>query len=79
MSFFSDPNRIPESYGLRIAAGLIAYFVIMKVINLGHHVELRLLNLVILTAGIYLALKKFKITHTDRLNYFRGWIHLCPG
>ena len=49
MSFFSDPNRIPESYGLRIAAGLIAYFVIMKVINLGHHVELRLLNLVILT------------------------------
>ena len=74
MSFFSDPNRIPENYGLRIAAGLIAYFIIMRMIDLGHHVELRLLNLVILTAGIYLALKKFKLTHTDHLNYFRGLI-----
>ena len=74
MSFFSDPNRIPESYGLRIAAGLIVYFAIMRMIDLGHHVELRLLNLVILTAGIYMALKKFKLTHTDPLNYFRGLI-----
>ena len=74
MSFFNDPNRIPENYGLRIAAGLIVYFVIMKVVGLSHHVELRLMNLVILTAGIYLALKKFKLTHTDHLNYFRGLI-----
>jgi hypothetical protein len=74
MSFFSDPNRIPENYGLRIAATLILYFIIMKILGLSHHVELRLLNLVILTAGIYLALKKFKLTHTDHLNYFRGLI-----
>jgi len=74
MSFFSDPNRIPENYGLRIAATLILYFIIMKILGLSHHVELRLLNLVILTAGIYLALKKFKLTHTDNLNYFRGLI-----
>lgn len=26
MSFFSNPNRIPETYGLRIAAGLIGFF-----------------------------------------------------
>jgi len=74
MSFFSDPNRIPESYGLRIAAGLILFFIIMKIVGLSHHIELRLLNLVILTAGIYLALRKFKLTHTDHLNYFRGLI-----
>ena len=74
MNFFNDPNRIPESYGLRIAAGLIVYFVIMKLAGLSHHVELRLMNLVILTAGIYMALKKFKTTHTDHLNYFRGLI-----
>ena len=74
MNLFKDPNRIPENYGLRIAAGLIVYFVIMKVVGLSHHVELRLLNLVILTVGVYMALKKFKLTHTDHLNYFRGLI-----
>lgn len=74
MNLFKDPNRIPENYGLRIAAGLIAYFLVMKLVGLSHHVELRLVNLVILTAGIYLALKKFKLTHTDHLNYFRGLI-----
>jgi Protein of unknown function (DUF4199) len=74
MSFFNDPKRIPESYGLRIAAGLIAFFLIMKLVGLSHHVELRLLNLFILVGGVYMALKKFKQTHEDRLNYFRGLI-----
>ncbi|MDH4092197.1 MAG: DUF4199 domain-containing protein [Cyclobacteriaceae bacterium] len=74
MNLFKDPNRIPENYGLRIAAGLILYFLVMKLLGLGHHVELRLVNLVILTVGIYMALKKFKLTHTDHLNYFRGFI-----
>lgn len=74
MSLFTNPNRIPENYGLKIAGGLIVYFVIMKAAGLGHHVELRLLNLVILVAGIFMALKKFKQTHEDHLNYFRGLI-----
>jgi hypothetical protein len=67
-----NPNRIPQSYGVRIAASLILFFLIMKFIGLGHHAELRLLNLVILTVGTYLALKKFKQTHSEHLNYFRG-------
>ena len=70
----NSPNRIPEKYGLQIAAGLIAFFVIMRIIGLGHMTELRLLNLVILAAGIFLALKKFKSTHSESLNYFRGII-----
>jgi hypothetical protein len=74
MSLFNDPNRIPLNYGLKIAGGLIVYFLIMKFANLGHHVELRLLNLFILTAGVYIALKKFKDSHQDSLNYFRGLI-----
>lgn len=74
MSFFNNPNRIPENYGLRIAGGLIAYFIIMNAIGLGHHVELRLLNLFVLTAGVWAALKKFKQTHSEHLNYFRGLI-----
>ncbi|MBY0434451.1 MAG: DUF4199 domain-containing protein [Cyclobacteriaceae bacterium] len=74
MGLFNDPNRIPENYGLKTAAGLIVYFVLMHLIGLSHHVELRLLNLLILVAGIYFALKKFKNTHEDHMNYFRGLV-----
>lgn len=74
MGLFTDPNRIPENYGLKTALGLILYFVIMQLIGLSHHVELRLLNLLILVAGIYYALKKFKTTHEDHMNYFRGLV-----
>jgi hypothetical protein len=74
MSFFNDPNRISESYGIRIAGALIVFFVVMKFAGLAHHVELRLLNLAILAGGVYFALKKFKETHSDNLNYFRGLI-----
>lgn len=72
MNFFSDPNRIPQSYGVRIALGLVFYFVVMQLAGLAHQVELRLLNLLILVAGVYFALKKFRATHEDRLNYFRA-------
>lgn len=72
MSLFSNPNRIPESYGLRIAAGLIGFFVLMFVLGFGHVVELRLLNLFILAAGIYFALRKFSETHGASINYFRA-------
>jgi hypothetical protein len=74
MSLFTDPNRIPENYGLRIAGGLIAYFLVMKFAGLMYHVELRALNLLILVAGVFFALKKFKQTHEDHLNYFRALV-----
>jgi hypothetical protein len=74
MKFFNDPNYIPQSYGLRIAIGLIVYFTVMHLVGLSHAVELRLLNLLILVAGVYLALKKFREAHEDHLNYFRALI-----
>ena len=74
MSLFTNPNRIPENYGLKTAAGLIAYFLVMKFAGFGHHVELRLLNLFILVGGIYFALKKFKETHGQHINYFRALV-----
>jgi len=74
MGLFNDPNKIPENYGLKTAGGLIAYFLIMQVIDKHHHVELRMFNLVILSIGVYYALKKFKNTHADHVNYFRGLI-----
>lgn len=72
MSLFTNPNRIPENYGIRIAAGLIGLFVLMFILGFGHVVELRLLNLFILVAGVYSALKKFKATHGASINYFRA-------
>jgi hypothetical protein len=74
MSLFTNPNRIPENYGLRIAAGLIGFFLLMKLIGKSHHVEMRLFNVAILGVGVYFALKKFKQTHEDHLNYFRGLV-----
>jgi ABC-type Fe3+-siderophore transport system permease subunit len=74
MSLFTNPNRIPESYGLKIAGGLIAFFVIMKVVGLAHIYELRFLNVFIQVGGIYYALKKFKQTHEEHMNYFRALI-----
>lgn len=73
MPFLSDPNRIPQSYGVRIALGLIAYFLVMYFLGLGHQVELRLLNLLILVSGVYLALQRFRETHEGQLNYFRAF------
>ena len=74
MNFLNNPNRIPESYGLRIGIGLIVYFVVMHMVGLSHHVELRLLNLLILVTGVYLALKKFREDHDAHLNYFRALV-----
>ena len=74
MNVFSNPNQIHVNYGLKIAGGLIVYFLIMKFAGLLNVVELRLLNLVFLVAGIYMALRKFKETHEDHLNYFRALV-----
>lgn len=70
MSVFNNPNRIPENYGLRVAAGLIGFFVLMFVLGFGHVIELRLLNLIILAVGVYFALQKYKATHGASINYF---------
>lgn len=74
MNLFKDPTRIPQSYGVRIAIGLIAYFVVMHFLGLSHRVELRLLNLFILMSGVYLALKKFRQTHGAHIHYFRALV-----
>ncbi len=74
MNFLNNPNKVAEKYGLAIAGGLIVYFLLMKIVGLSNHVELRFTNLIILVAGVYYALKAFKRTHEGHLNYFRGLI-----
>lgn len=72
MNLFSNPERIAENYGIKIGVGLTLYFVVMYLVGLGNHVELRLLNLIILAGGVYFGLKKFKETHGKHINYFRA-------
>lgn len=72
MNIWNRPDRIPEIYGTIIAIGLIVYFFLMYAIGLVHVIELRLLNLVIMLAGVYYALKQFSRTHQGHLNYFRA-------
>lgn len=74
MNIFNDPNRIPENYGLRIAAGLIGYFLIMEIFGLAYFVELRYLNVVVLAIGVFYALRKFRHTHDENLEYFRALV-----
>ena len=67
-----NPRRIPANYGSFIAGGLILYFFIAYIFGFLHVLELRLLNLFIMGAGIYYSLKQYRRTHHGELNYFRA-------
>jgi hypothetical protein len=71
-NIFNRPDRISEIYGTLIALALIVYFFLMYAIGTVHVIELRLLNVFIMLAGIYYAMKQYKRTHAGHLNYFRG-------
>lgn len=67
-----SPRRIAEIYGTLIAIALTVYFFVMYAVGLAHVLSLRLLNLAILLAGVYYALKQYRRTHNGELNYFRA-------
>ncbi|PZR36583.1 MAG: hypothetical protein DI538_13795, partial [Azospira oryzae] len=73
-SLFKYSTRIPQIYGTFIAIGLIFYFLISYLTGFVEIVELRLFNLAILVSGIYFALRQFKETHQDQLNYFQALV-----
>jgi hypothetical protein len=70
MNIWNRGTRIPEIYGAFIALGLIVYFFLCYGAGLIHVIELRLLNLFIMLAGVYGALHQFRKTHNGRLDYF---------
>lgn len=72
MNIWNRGTRIPEIYGGIVALGLIVYFFIMYAAGLIHVIELRLMNVFILLAGIFFAQKQFKRTHNGRLDYFKA-------
>ena len=65
-------DQLAQVYGVFIALGLIAYFWIAKLLGFINIPEFRLFNVVIQTAGIYLACKQFRQMHAGSINYFRA-------
>lgn len=73
-NIWNRPDRIPEIYGTLIALGLLFYFGVMYAVGLAHIIELRLLNIFIMLAGVYYALKQYARSHEGELNYFKGLV-----
>jgi len=65
-------ERIGIKYGLLTSLGLVAYFLLMQAIGLGHIIELRFLNFIILAYGIYYAIMKLKTEVPQDDFYFKG-------
>ena len=59
-------------YGLLTCLGLIGYFLVMQAVDLGHIIELRFLNFIILAYGIYFGIMRYKNEHPDEDIYFKG-------
>ena len=72
-SIWNRGTRISQIYGTLIAIGLIVYFFLMYLFGLIHVIELRLLNLVFLLAGIYFAMKQYQRTHRGQMDYFHAF------
>ncbi|QLE01444.1 DUF4199 domain-containing protein [Galbibacter sp. BG1] len=68
-----NPNRVFLRYGLIIAIGLIAYFLIIKLVGLHEHIWLRVVNGAIVAYGLYAAIRTRKLLEGDKFNYYKGF------
>ncbi len=66
------PTRIPQIYGTLVTIALILYFFIVYAVGFIYVTELRVFNLLIQVAGIYLALKQYRRTHAGHIDYLRA-------
>jgi hypothetical protein len=57
--------------GITVFIGLVAYFLIMNAVGLGHNLELRALNVVIMGAGVFYSIKSIK-EKNEEFDYFKG-------
>jgi len=69
-------TRLIYKYGISTGLALICYFVIMKLVGLGHITELRYLNILILMSGLFLYLKKLSESTFDYLGAFTSGIYV---
>lgn len=60
-------------YGLYVTAALIAYFLVLKLVELHENPWLRLFNGIIMASGIYYAIKYFKLMAGVNFSYVDGF------
>lgn len=63
---------VAERHGLFISIGLIVFFFVMRIFDLLYVVELRAMNIFIMTAGILMAIKTLQRVYPQRYTYFQG-------
>jgi hypothetical protein len=71
-------GKLSIRYGIGIFVVLVLYFWLAYLFNFVHVPVMRAFNLVIQSAGIYLACRAFKRSHQGSLNYFRAQV-ICFG
>jgi hypothetical protein len=67
-------KKLDLKAGLLICAALIAYFLLMRYLDLVQIVELRAFNFVILFFGIILTFRYYKAHFDSEIDYFRGFV-----
>jgi hypothetical protein len=65
-------ERLAMSYGIFIGIALIAYFLLMHIMGLTKHVELRYFNLVIVMVAVVMAIRHLKRAKHGMINYLEG-------
>lgn len=60
-------------YGLFVAVSLIAYFLILRLFDLHNNIWFRLANGLFMAAGIYFAIKNYKLKHDAEFTYVDGF------
>jgi len=66
-------NALYVKYGLLIAAALIGYFLLIRLVGLHDNHWLRVLNGIIVAYGIYAVIKKKKSIEKNDFEYFSGF------
>ncbi len=66
--------NVPIKYGLLIAVGLIAYFLILSLFNLHIYSLFSLFNGVIMAVGMWLALKAYRSSKGSKFKYQKGFM-----
>ncbi len=68
----TSKSYLAVKFGLSTFLGLVAYFLLMKLVGLVHVVELRSLNFIIMVTGVWLAFRQYNKIHKPGLTYFNA-------
>ncbi|MEY8849582.1 DUF4199 domain-containing protein [Psychroserpens sp. XS_ASV72] len=64
--------KVALKYGIIVTVCLIAYFLLLKLFNFHENPWLRIMNGVIMSLGIYYAIKYYKLSSDQEFSYING-------